>query len=175
VGELIGVVLPASVAAGKLASKLGRWGKVVNPKTRPVRIGNKGVAGRSGGQESVATRSTIIGHADTVAAKTGERIVIQTAKERDLIFLSTKIGDDVIEFGGIFSKYNGTLTIKNFGVDGALTNRLGIRGIKDIVADLGRQQGVNQVIIQGAQRTTGANPGKIPSQLIFKIDWRWQK
>jgi hypothetical protein len=41
VGELIGVVLPASVAAGKLASKLGRWGKVVNPKTRQGRIGKK--------------------------------------------------------------------------------------------------------------------------------------
>jgi hypothetical protein len=135
---------------------------VSKPKKRQERIGSKG--GVKG--------STIIEHADTVVAKTGERIFTQTAKEGDLIFLSTKIGDDVIEFGGIFSKYNGTLTIKNFDVDGALTNRLGIRGIKDIVADLGRQQGVNQVIIQGAKRTTGANPGKFPSQLIFKIDWR---
>ena len=111
-----------------------------------------------------------IEHAGTVAAKTGERIFTQTAKEGDLIFFSTKIGDDVIEFGGNFSKYNGTLTIKNSDVDGALTNRLGIRGIKDIVADLGRQQGVDQVIIKGAKRTTGVNTGKIPSQLIFKID-----
>jgi hypothetical protein len=51
VGELIGVVLPASVAAGKLASKLGRSGKVVNPKTRPVRIGKKGVGKGSEGQK----------------------------------------------------------------------------------------------------------------------------
>jgi hypothetical protein len=108
-------------------------------------------------------------------AKTEGRVFTQTAKDGDVMFFSTKIGDDAIEFAGNFSKCNGTLTIKNFDVDGALTNRLGIRGIKDIVADLGRQQGVNQVIIQGAQRTTGANPGKIPSQLIFKIDWRWQK
>jgi RHS repeat-associated protein len=106
----------------------------------------------------------------TGGAKGGGRVFTQTAKEGDLILYATKIGDDVIEFGGNFSKSNGTLTIKNFDIDGALTNKLGIRGIKDIVTDFGRQQGVNQVIIQGAKRTTGANPGKIPSQLIFKID-----
>lgn len=104
------------------------------------------------------------------AAKGVGRVFTQTAKDGDLLFYSTKIGDNVIEFGGNFSKSNGTLTIKNFDIDGALTNKLGIRGIKDIVTDFGRQQGVNQVIIQGAKRTTGANPGKIPSQLIFKID-----
>lgn len=104
------------------------------------------------------------------AAKGVGRVFTQTAKDGDLLFYSTKIGDDVIEFGGNFSKSKGTLTIKNFDIDGALTNKLGIRGIKDIITDFGRQQGVNQVIIQGAKRTTGANPGKIPSQLIFKID-----
>ena len=79
-------------------------------------------------------------------------------------------GDDVIEFGGNFSKSNGTLTIKNFDIDGALTNKLGVRGIKDIIIDFGKQQGVKQVIIEGAKRTTGAKPGRIPSQLIFKIE-----
>ena len=69
-----------------------------------------------------------------------------------------------------FSKSDGILTINNFDIDGALTNELGIRGIRDIVTDFGRQQGVKQVIIKGAKRTTGASPGKIPSKLIFKID-----
>ena len=109
------------------------------------------------------------GDGSTLAAKGAGRVFTQTAKEGDLLFYSTKIGDDVIEFGGNFSKSNGSLTIKNFDIDGALTNKLGIRGIKDVITDFGRQQGVNQVIIQGAKRTTGANPGKIPSQLIFKI------
>ncbi|HEY9008473.1 MAG TPA: DUF6443 domain-containing protein [Ohtaekwangia sp.] len=102
--------------------------------------------------------------------KGGKLIFTETAKEGDLLFYSTKIGDDVIEFGGNFSKSDGTLIIKNFDVDGAITNKLGIRGIKNLITDFGRQQGVSQVIIQGAKRTTGANPGKIPSQLIFKID-----
>ncbi len=107
---------------------------------------------------------------EDIAAKGGGRVFTQTAKEGDLLFYSTKIGDDVIEFGGNFSKSNGTLTIRNFDVDGALTNKLGIRGVKDIITDFGKQQGVNKIIIQGAKRTTGAKPGKIPSQLIFKIE-----
>jgi len=37
----------AGGAVGKVASKLGRWGKVAKPKTRQGRIGNKGDAGRS--------------------------------------------------------------------------------------------------------------------------------
>ena len=45
VGELMGKVLPAGVAAGgavgKVASKLGRWGKVAKPKVRQGRIGEK--------------------------------------------------------------------------------------------------------------------------------------
>jgi hypothetical protein len=61
VGELVGKVLPVGGAVGKIASKLGRWGKVAKPKKRQERIGGKG------GAEG----STIIEHADTVAAKTG--------------------------------------------------------------------------------------------------------
>jgi len=119
-----------------------------------------------------ASANKVLDKADevaTVTAKVG-RVFTQTAKDGDLLFYSTKIGEDVIEFGGNFSKSNGTLTIKNFDIDGAITNELGIRGIKDVVTDFGRQQGVNQVIIQGAKRTTGANPGKVPSQLTFKIN-----
>jgi hypothetical protein len=101
-------------------------------------------------------------------AKTEGRVFTQTAKDGDVMFFSTKIGDDAIEFAGNFSKCNGTLTIKNFDVDGALSNKLGIRGVKSIIADFGKQQGVNRVIIEGAQRTTGANPGKI-TKLIFDV------
>ncbi len=105
-----------------------------------------------------------------IPAKKVGRVFTQTAREGDLLFYSTKIGDDLIEFGGNFSKSNGTLTIRNFDIDGALTNKLGIRGIKDVVTDFGRQQGVNEVIIHGAKRTTGARPGRFPSKLVFKIN-----
>jgi hypothetical protein len=42
VGELMGQELPVGGAVGKIASKLGRWGKVAKPKKRQERIGDKG-------------------------------------------------------------------------------------------------------------------------------------
>jgi death-on-curing family protein len=39
---LVGKVLPVGGAVGKIASKLGRWGKVAKPKKRQERIGGKG-------------------------------------------------------------------------------------------------------------------------------------
>jgi hypothetical protein len=101
-------------------------------------------------------------------AKVEGRVFTQTAKDGDLMFFPTKIGDDAIEFAGNFSQCNGTLTIKNFAVDGALTNELGVLGVKSLISDFGRQQGVNKVIIEGTPRTTGAKPGKI-TELIFDV------
>jgi hypothetical protein len=40
VGELVGQELPVGGAVGKIASKLGRWGKVAKPKKRQERIGS---------------------------------------------------------------------------------------------------------------------------------------
>jgi RHS repeat-associated protein len=91
-----------------------------------------------------------------------------TAQEDDLIFYSTKVGDNVIEFGGNFSKVDDVLTIKNFDVDGDMTNKLGIKGIKSLMNAFGKEQGVKKVVIEGAKRTTGANPGKTPT-LTFDI------
>jgi RHS repeat-associated protein len=100
----------------------------------------------------------------------GKYIFTITAKEGNLILFSTKVGTKTIEFGGNVSKSKGVLVIKNFDIDGTLTNKVGIKGLKAIITDFGKQQGVSKVIIEGAKRTTGANPGRIPSQLIFNID-----
>lgn len=59
-----------------------------------------------------AANSDFLGVREVVAAKTEKRVFTQTAKDGDLLFYSTKIGDDIIEFGGNFSKSDGTLTIK---------------------------------------------------------------
>jgi hypothetical protein len=61
------------------------------------------------------------------------------------------------------------MIITDFDIDGALTNKVGIKGLIEIITDFGKQQGVSKVIIKGATRTTGANPGRIPAELIFNI------
>lgn len=90
------------------------------------------------------------------------------AQEDNLLFIEVSIGDEILEFGGDFIQKDDVLTIKNFDVDGEMTNQLGIKGVKDIVIDYGRQAGVRKIIIEGAPRTTGANPGKI-TKLVFDV------
>lgn len=91
------------------------------------------------------------------------------AKDDDVVIFSTKVGDDIVEFGGNVSRQGNTLTIKNFDIDAELTNKIGIKGLKELINDFGKSQGVDKVIIEGAKRTTGANPGKMPSKLEFDI------
>lgn len=93
-----------------------------------------------------------------------------TAKEGDIIFYSIKVGEEIIEFGGEFKKADDVLTIKNFDIDGKLTNKLGIKNLKNIMNEFGKQQGVSKVVVEGAKRTTGANPGRLPAKLIFDIN-----
>ena len=91
-------------------------------------------------------------------------------QEGDLIIYSTEIGDKVITFGGDITKTeDGVLTIKNFDIDGKLTNQLGKANLEKIINQFGKQQGVKEVIIEGAKRTTGANPGRLPAALRFII------
>ena len=97
------------------------------------------------------------------------RTFTQTIKEGSLEFYSTKIGDNIIEFGGEMNIEKGVLTVKGFDIDGNLTNKFGVSELRSIINDFGKQQGVNKVIIEGTKRTTGANPGKVPSPIEFLI------
>jgi hypothetical protein len=71
--------------------------------------------------------------------------------------------------GGDITKTDDVLTIKNFDIDGKLTNKLGGPNLKKIINQFGKQQGVKEVVIEGAKRTTGANPGRLPAALKFII------
>lgn len=104
----------------------------------------------------------------TNTAKQGEFVFKTTMEEGNLKFIEVKIRGEVLEFGGDFVKKDKVLTIKNFDVDGNMTNKLGITKIKEIMSDFDRQQGVTKVITEGAPRTTGANPGKI-TKLTFDV------
>jgi len=102
------------------------------------------------------------------ALKTAKNFVV-SAKEGNLIFYTTKVLDETIEFGGEFSKSKGVLTIRNLDIDGKLTNKLGVKGVRDLIKAFAKEQKVKEVVIEGAKRTTGANPGKI-TKITIKVD-----
>jgi hypothetical protein len=52
------------------------------------------------------------------------------------------------------------LTIKGFDIDGKLINKLGWSGVKNVINQFGKSQGVKEVVIERAKRTTGLVQGK---------------
>ena len=122
-------------------------------------VGTKGFDKISKLKLGTISKASIIDDVASVLAKS-KRFSI-TASEGNLKFISAKVGDDIVEFGGDFIQKDGVLTIKNFDIDGNLTNKLGVKGVKNLVNDFGKELGVNKIVIQGAKRTTGAKPGKV--------------
>jgi hypothetical protein len=47
---------------------------------------------------------------------------------------------------------------------------IGLRELREFARQLGREQGVNRVLIEGGTRTTGANPGHTPQRIEIKVN-----
>ncbi len=62
-----------------------------------------------------------------------------------------------------------TLILKGMHIDGPGAGSLGLRELRNLATDLGRQQGARRVTISGGTRTTGANPGHTPRPITFPV------
>ncbi len=120
------------------------------------------------GGKSRAVAKIGISEGKTVAAEGAKMNFTLVDKEGDLAIYSTKVGNEVIKFGGDFTKTDGILTIKNFDVEGSSSNQLGGNIIKQIMKEFGKMQDVNKVVVEG-KRTTGAKPGKT-TNLNFDVN-----
>jgi hypothetical protein len=54
-------------------------------------------------------------------------------------------------------------------IDGPGAGSFGVGELREFARQLGREQGAQRVIIQGAERSTGANPGKIPRAITIEV------
>lgn len=61
------------------------------------------------------------------------------------------------------------LVLSGLHIDGPGAGSLGLRMLRSLAAELGRQQGVNWVAISGGTRTTGANAGRRPRPMTFRV------
>lgn len=68
------------------------------------------------------------------------------------------------------TKQGDTLVLKGLHMEGAGAGSTGIRELREFARQLGKEQGVNKVVIEGAERTTGANPGHIPRTIEIKVN-----
>ncbi|MGS4987765.1 hypothetical protein ACVDG9_07370 [Roseibium sp. RP-7] len=62
------------------------------------------------------------------------------------------------------------LVLSDLHIDGAGAGTSSVRELRQFARDLGKQQGVDQVVIKGGTRTTGANPGHTPRDIIIRVN-----
>jgi RHS repeat-associated protein len=136
------------------------------------------------GANAAATTNTNLVPKITVGELTGSfeveqaavsNLIRTTAQDGNYIMYSaqttTKAGEAAtVEFGGIVTKTETQLIIDKLDIQGSSANLLGPKKLMELVRQLGKQEGVQEVIINGAKRTTGASPGKTPGSIIVKIE-----
>jgi len=62
------------------------------------------------------------------------------------------------------------LILRGAHIEGPGAGSVGIRELAEFAKQFGREQGVQRIIIEGAKRTTGTNPGHMPRPFIFKVE-----
>jgi hypothetical protein len=80
---------------------------------------------------------------------------------------TTAKGDITVITG--MTKEGDTLILRGMHIDGPGAGSLGLRELRTLAKDLGRQQGAKRVTICGGTRTTGANPGHTPRPITFPV------
>ena len=66
-------------------------------------------------------------------------------------------------------KQGDSLVLRNLHVHGPGAWSSSVRELREAARQLGRKFGASTVIIYGARRTTGANPGRIPRPIIIQV------
>lgn len=69
-----------------------------------------------------------------------------------------------------FTKTIDTLTLRNFDIEGPGAGALGPGRLRSFGRQLGKLEGVEKVVIKGGRRTTGANPGHFPRDVILRVN-----
>lgn len=71
-------------------------------------------------------------------------------------------------------KEGSRVVLKKVHVQGSGANSLGVRELRrlerEFAEEIGRREGVKEVVIEGGARTSGSNPGKIPHSRTYKVE-----
>lgn len=92
----------------------------------------------------------------------------------DVIHIAVKTAKGEVEVVAHVAKEGDRLVLKKLYVQGAGANSLGVRELRQLerefAQEIGKREGVKEVIIEGGKRESGANPGKISRSRTCKID-----
>jgi len=156
--------------AGKGANNVDN---TLKPNEQAVGTGNKGTTpnnrtGTAGAAGTAAPKET------TTAKSAAAGTIKPTIKlvEQDGSTYQFKIQGQNGELSVVADivKNGNKLILNGMHIDGPGAGTSSLGELRDIVRTLGQQYGVDEVIIKGGTRTTGANPGKVPRTIIIKVN-----
>lgn len=126
----------------------------------------KGVSAAAPYMDDILRR--VLGRRAGISNSTGPRIVAQDGDA----FEYSMVGRNGSEITVITNQSieGNRLVLNGLHIDGAGAGTSSIRELRQFARDLGRQQGVDQVVIRGGIRTTGANPGHTPRDIIVRVN-----
>ncbi len=111
---------------------------------------------------------SIAAGAPALRSGTAVRVVEQVD---DVVHLAVQHGDDTIEAMANVAREGDTLFLRQVHIQGSAPGRVGVRGLFEMVRDLGRANGVKRVVIEGGRRTTGppSMQGRFPRAITVRV------
>ena len=77
------------------------------------------------------------------------------AGEVEVIAEMTRTGDEIV--------------FDRLSIDGAGPGSIGLKQLRELARRFARSQAASSVRVRGTTRTTGANPGKVPREVVIRV------
>ena len=103
-------------------------------------------------------------------AQAVERTIEILQQEGNLVEMVGKSASGEIRVLAEMTKQGDTLVLKGLHMEGGGPGSMGVGELFQFARQLGKENGVTKVIIEGAERTTGVNPGSIPRTVEIKVN-----
>jgi riboflavin biosynthesis pyrimidine reductase len=91
-------------------------------------------------------------------------------QEGSTVHLHIKGAKGDIEVMAEMTKEGDKLILRNAHVQGGGAGTSSLSELKSAARELGKQQGVKEVVVEGGTRTSGANVGKAPIPIKIKVE-----
>ena len=105
----------------------------------------------------------------TEAGGPGRRSITILERDADAIHFLAQGPRGQIEVITSLTIESETAILRGLHIDGPGPGSLGVRELRELTRELGRQLGVRRVVIFGATRYTGANPGRVPRPIVIEV------
>jgi len=91
-------------------------------------------------------------------------------RDADVLWIEATGAFGVIEVITNLRWDDDSLVLHHLHIDGMGAGTAGLKHLKNLARQFGREQGARRVVIEGATRTTGANPGHVPRPIVIEVE-----